>query len=291
MAMRITNDLIVSNNNKILSEIINQLEIIIKDKSLDPKNVIKQINNLIIILKKKMDKIDEQFNSMRDDMKSMENNIIDKIKDYINYKFKEISNNKNDLKFSGQDISKFFLSEELLENIRQQISSSIYLNNNINEERKFEFGTYQGELKNNKIEGKGTFIYNDGYKYKGEFKNEKFEGKGILSYKNDIRYEGEFKNGIFEGKGKEYYENGDIYEGDFKNCLREGKGIYYYYSERFKGDRYEGEWKNDKKEGKGIYYYQNGIREMGNYSNGNRSGKHVSLLPNGKVETKYYKNI
>jgi len=286
------NDLIDSNNNEILSGIIIQLEKIIKDKSSDSKNIIKQINNLIIILKNKMDKIDDQFNSMRDGMKSMEKNIIDKITYYINDKFKEISKNENDIKISAKDISKFFLSEELLDNIRQQVSSSIYLNNNYSfKAKEFESGKYEGEFKNDKIEGKGTFNDNNGYIYKGEFKDEKFEGKGQLFYQNNIRYEGEFKNGKIEGKGKEYYENGDIYEGDFKDGLREGKGIYYYNSGKYRGDRYEGDWERDKKHGKGIYYYQNGIREMGDYSNGNRVGKHVLLHPDEKVETKNYKKI
>jgi len=288
MKVETVNDLIDSNNNKILSEIITQLEKIIKDKSSDSKNIIKQINSLITLLKNKMDKIDDQFNSMRDEMKSMENNIINKIKECINGEFKEISNNKNDIKISGQDISKF-INEELLDKIRQQISSTIYLNNNCSLKKKiFDFGKYEGEFKNDKIEGKGTFYYDNGNKYEGEFKNEKIEGKGIFYSNNGYRYEGEFRNGIREGKGKEFYNNGDIYEGDFKNDVREGKGIYYYNSGEWEGDIYEGEWKNDKKNGKGIYYYHNGTREMGDYSNGKRIGTHVSLDKNGSVKKKPY---
>ena len=41
-------------------------------------------------------------------------------------------------------------------------------------------------------------------------------------------------------------------------------------------------------EGKGIYYYNNGDREMGNYLQGKKIGKHVTLKANGDFETKNY---
>ena len=51
---------------------------------------------------------------------------------------------------------------------------------------------------------------------------------------------------------------------------------------------YEGDIKNGKKEGKGIYYFNNGDREMGDYLNDNKIGKHVKLLYNGIVESCKY---
>ena len=40
---------------------------------------------------------------------------------------------------------------------------------------------YEGDLKNNKAEGKGIlYDENENKKYEGEFKKDKFEGKGIL---------------------------------------------------------------------------------------------------------------
>ena len=41
-------------------------------------------------------------------------------------------------------------------------------------------------------------------------------------------------------------------------------------------------------EGNGIFYYNNGDREMGDYHNDNRIGKHVRLTRNGKVKTYNY---
>ena len=41
-------------------------------------------------------------------------------------------------------------------------------------------------------------------------------------------------------------------------------------------------------EGKGIFYYTNGDREMGDYLDGKKVGKHVILYKNGKFSHKDY---
>ena len=41
-------------------------------------------------------------------------------------------------------------------------------------------------------------------------------------------------------------------------------------------------------EGKGIYYYNDGDRRMGDYSNNNPIGKHVTLTKNAEVKTTNY---
>ena len=45
--------------------------------------------------------------------------------------------------------------------------------------KEYENGLYQGEMKNNKREGKGMMYYNSGDKYEGEYKNDQKNGKGI----------------------------------------------------------------------------------------------------------------
>ena len=45
---------------------------------------------------------------------------------------------------------------------------------------------------------------------------------------------------------------------------------------------------NDVREGKGIYYYNNGDREIGDYLNDKKIGKHTIIHHNGKVSSKSY---
>ena len=67
----------------------------------------------------------------------------------------------------------------------------------------YDYGRYEGEVKNGKKEGKGIEYYNNGDRYEGDFKNDKYDGKGIYYFNH-----GEFK--------------GDRYEGDWKNDKKEG---------------------------------------------------------------------
>ena len=53
---------------------------------------------------------------------------------------------------------------------------------------------YEGEFKNNKIEGKGIWDWPNGDKYEGNFIDGKYNGFGILVYKDGKKYEGEFKD-------------------------------------------------------------------------------------------------
>ena len=42
----------------------------------------------------------------------------------------------------------------------------------------------------------GVFYFLEGEKYEGEFKNDKLEGKGIFFLDEDLKYEGTWENGI-----------------------------------------------------------------------------------------------
>ena len=43
--------------------------------------------------------------------------------------------------------------------------------------KEYDDGRYEGEMKNDKKDGKGIFYLNDGDRYEGEYKNDKKEGK------------------------------------------------------------------------------------------------------------------
>jgi hypothetical protein len=147
---------------------------------------------------------------------------------------------------------------------------------------------YEGESLNGILHGKGKFK-TDYFLYEGEFKNGIEDGYGVYYYKNGDIYKGDFKNSKPNGRGIFYFNSGNIagdrYEGEMKNFYRNGKGLYFYKN----GDVYDGDIKLDKFEGKGIYYYANGDREMGNYKNNKKFGKHVKLTAKGEVSSQIYK--
>ena len=185
-----------------------------------------------------------------------DSNITNKMKDILELMNKVIDDNKKIL----EQITNNDDNSEVVKNENIERNESINKDNN---HQKIEYldGKYEGQIINNKREGRGIFYFNDGDKYEGEWKNDLRHGKGIF-----------------------YYNEGDRYEGDFKNNKRDGKGIFYYKN----GDRYGGSYKNHKKQGQGVMYYKNGNREMGDYYEGRSIGKHVVLTLYGDTHTNHY---
>lgn len=88
-------------------------------------------------------------------------------------------------------------------------------------------GTYTGECKNGKANGKGKAV-------------------GLHTY------DGEFKNGLQEGTGTYTWPNGDYYYGSWKKGLKDGKGQLHYIKDGkevtlagyWKKDNYRGEYEH-----------------------------------------------
>jgi 4-amino-4-deoxy-L-arabinose transferase-like glycosyltransferase len=59
---------------------------------------------------------------------------------------------------------------------------------------------YSGDWKNDKRNGLGTYVWEDGQKYVGHWKNDVRHGKGAVSFKNGERLEGVWTNGKLNGK-------------------------------------------------------------------------------------------
>lgn len=95
--------------------------------------------------------------------------------------------------------------------------------------------------------------YSDGT-YEGNLRNDKMVGYGKYVYDNGIIYEGEFKDGLVTGNGKLKWLNGDVYEGNFINLVREGYGEYRWAS----GEIYKGNWKGNRRDGVGEFITKNG---------------------------------
>ncbi len=232
---------IYKHNNDILFEIIKQLETISDDLNKTSKNnIIKQIKNIIDLLNKVIKESKNNTQQIREDIQKLNNNMM--------YNFEKIN-----------DSSK----------------------------KKYEDGEYIGEFKKGLRDGKGIFYYarnneNDRGIYEGDWKNDRIDGKGKMTWSTGEIYEGDWKNDMKEGLGIQYnINNSKEYEGSYKNGLFEGKGVYYYDD----GNRYEGDWKNNKRDGDGIMYYQNGGKSMGKFLNDSPIGKHVFLQPSGEVTT------
>ena len=102
-------------------------------------------------------------------------------------------------------------------------------------------GTYTGETKDDKPDGKGEF-------------------KGLVN-KKMWAFEGEFKNGeAFNGKTKQFHENGQLEEEvEFKDGKANGKIKSYYPNGKLKG---EGEFKDGKFHGTFKGYHENGKLEI-----------------------------
>ena len=184
----------------------------------------------------------------------------------------------------------------------------------------FADGTkYEGQIKNNQLTGKGTYLFpsgatyegeivnglrhgygkyksKDGITYEGEWKDGKKEGNGIM-VKGDMTYEGSFSKGVIDGYGKLYWSNGNIYEGNFNHNLINGNGTMIWMDSN---EKYTGQWINNLQNGFGIHiWYENnnnntnkGLRNryVGQWKNGIRNGYGVFFYANGCKYEGFWEN-
>ena len=135
----------------------------------------------------------------------------------------------------------------------------------------------------------GTARYPNGDRYEGEWRDDKQNGRGTYSFLADNRfkgdrYEGEHRDDKKNGRGTYYHASGDRYEGEFRDDKKNGRGTFYHAS----GDRYEGEYRDDKKNGRGTSYYASGDRYEGEYRDGERNGRGTYYHASGKVTAGFW---
>jgi len=135
------------------------------------------------------------------------------------------------LKFNGKD--------EIIQEYGKGNQITLY-DSSKKVKKRYSDGTYEGNLINNKREGYGRFIFNDGTIYGGEFSGDKINGKGEIVWGNGDFYEGEFKDGKRTGFGKYKWSNGDIYEGEFIEGNLHGIGKLI----KKDGSEFKGKWSN-----------------------------------------------
>ena len=107
---------------------------------------------------------------------------------------------------------------------------------------------YQGEWKDGKRHGIGTYISPTGTRYEGEWGNDGASGHGVCHYADGMKYDGEFEGGERHGKGTLVSTEGDRYEGQFKNDL------VYMAKEFIHGAMALGRKVNSEKENLGMYW-------------------------------------
>jgi len=164
---------------------------------------------------------------------------------------------------------------------------------------------YEGDWKNNKMHGNGSFVVgnlgdqgtNAGDKFVGAFKNGKRDGfatyyyLGDNEFKGDI-YEGNYKQNKKNGYGTYYYladnsSKGDIYKGQFKDNLLHGKGTYSWAS----GAKYIGEYKGDKRNGYGKYTFKDGTFKEGIWKDGKFQYSQKKSTPTSNPKIEEYKSL
>jgi hypothetical protein len=138
---------------------------------------------------------------------------------------------------------------------------------------------YEGESRNGKRHGRGTYHYSDGDWETGTWANNLKEGFCTCFYGSRNRKdEGEFHANKRSGRGTMTWNNGARYEGQWSDEGRHGKGRYTNPN----GEWYDGEWLNDKMTGQGSYYFPQYKRtDTGRFVDGDIVGRASIKWGNG----------
>ena len=185
---------------------------------------------------------------------------------------------------------------------------------------------YQGEWKDGKMHGRGTYTYAEGDRqarpasHRGERATHSLGptassprpgpttypaaaaacGHLGLSWTACIsrpapvlprRYEGDWKDDRRHGKGTVTYAAPDggvaeKFEGDWSDGRMHGYGKYLYTD----GGIYEGEWLDGKMHGRGLYTFPNGNKYDGEWQNDVKEGYGVLQYINGERYEGYWKD-
>mmetsp|Transcript_18934 Transcript_18934/g.34300 ORF Transcript_18934/g.34300 Transcript_18934/m.34300 type:complete len:476 (-) Transcript_18934:2-1429(-) len=120
----------------------------------------------------------------------------------------------------------------------------------LNSEDNHFFYSYDGEWKNGRMDGWGTYKFADGHTYKGKWKDGRMHGEGVAEYSSGHVYTGSWAHGKYHGRGLfEYDQAGKKvkYDGMWKEGHRHGYGELTLPS----GVYYKGDWFWGKQQGIG----------------------------------------
>lgn len=122
-------------------------------------------------------------------------------------------------------------------------------------------------------------------RYEGEFKENMLDGRGTLTFENGTVYDGEFRNGLRHGQGRQTFADGGVYEGSWDANKRSGFGTLKFPSSTNPNAtvRYVGNFSNDAPGGRGAMEFQNGGKHEGTFLNGRPDGQVRVTRPDGSV--------
>lgn len=123
--------------------------------------------------------------------------------------------------------------------------------------------------------------FENGDTYDGDVLDGEMTGKGRYTYSNGDIYEGDFVSGKRCGKGKYLWFSGSCasYEGDYSDDKRSGKGRLEFAN----GDSYEGEFCGDEMTGSGTYVWSDGSKYQGSFTDGKITGSGKYTASDGTV--------
>lgn len=127
---------------------------------------------------------------------------------------------------------------------------------------------YEGEMRDGKRHGRGTYVWANGDRYDGEWRNGNRHGYGTVVTANGGRFDGEWLDDNRDGRGTMVWASGSRYDGEWRDDKQHGRGTYVWAS----GNRYDGEWRNGKQHGRGTWAGENGDRYDGEWREGLADG-------------------
>lgn len=139
--------------------------------------------------------------------------------------------------------------------------------------------TYEGELVNGEIHGRGIFIEPNGTKYEGDFVEGNRQGWGVIIFPDGLAYTGEFLNNEMHGRGSIRFSDGSTYSGAFRNNTMHGQGIVIEPD----GTKYEGDFVEGVKQGFGIITFPDGTNYKGEVANNLMHGQGSIKFSNGNT--------
>ena len=180
----------------------------------------------------------------------------------------------------------YYLWRFYLQRLSPKLTREIYIEDlkKMKDEGKITNEKYQEAIATDHTKDeKGTYI-GDRYEYNGEFKEGKFNGQGTWTWANGDMYVGEFKNGTYHGQGTYTHPNGDKYVGEHKDGKQNGQGTFTSAN----GDKYVGKWKDGKMHGQGTYTWVNGDKHVGEWKDGKMHGQGTYTKTDGTVKKRIF---